>query len=76
MYKMLVEITKETWEKCGIKTVKHYNKKEDLIELWQKVIDLKRQIKHLNICGIALKRIKRYYGKKNKKHHGKRKTKI
>ena len=23
MYKMVVEITKETWEKCGIKTVKH-----------------------------------------------------
>ena len=66
MYKKLVEITKETWEKCGIKTVKNYNKKEDLIELWQKGMDLKRQIKHLNICGIALKRIKRYYGKKTK----------
>ena len=28
---MVVEITKETWEKCGIKTVKHCNKKEDII---------------------------------------------
>ena len=27
MYKTVVEITKETWGKCGIKTVKHYNKK-------------------------------------------------
>ena len=36
MYKMVVEITKETWEKCGIKTVKHYNKKENITELWQK----------------------------------------
>ena len=33
MYKMAVEITKETWEKCGIKTVKHYNKKENITEL-------------------------------------------
>ena len=56
--------------------MKHYHKKEDIIELWQKVSDLKTQIKHSNICDIALKRIKKYYGKKNKKHHGKRKTKI
>ena len=75
MYKMVVEITKETWEKCGIKTVEHYNKK-DIIELWQKVIELETQIKHSNICAIALKRIKTYYGKKTKKHHGERKTKI
>ena len=25
MYKMVVEITKETCEKCGIKTVKYYS---------------------------------------------------
>ena len=76
MYKMVVEIIKETWEKSGIKTVKYYNKKEDIIELWQKASDLETQIKHSNICNIALKRIKKYYGKKTKKHHGKRKTKI
>ena len=63
---MVVKITKETWEKCGIKTVKDYNKKEDLIEQWQKVSYLKTQIKHSNICDIALKRIKKYYGKKTK----------
>ena len=33
---MVVEITKETCEKCGIKTVKHYNKKEDIIERGKK----------------------------------------
>ena len=66
MYKMVVEITKETCEKCGIKTVKHYNKKEDIIELWQKVSDLEKEIKHSNICDIALKRIKKDYGKKTK----------
>ena len=54
MYKMVVEITKETWEKCGIKTVKHYNEKENIIELWQKVSDLETQIKYSNICDIAL----------------------
>ena len=29
---MVVEITKETWEKCGIKTVKYPNK-EKIIKL-------------------------------------------
>ena len=47
MYKMVVEITKETWEKCGIKTVKHYNEKDNITELWQKVSDIETQIKHL-----------------------------
>ena len=65
-YKMVVKITKETWGKCGIKTVKHYNQKENIIELWQKVSDVETQIKHSNICDVALKRIKKYYGKKTK----------
>ena len=66
MYKMVVEITKETWGKCGIKTVKHYNEKENIIELWQKVSDIKTQIKHSNVCDVALKRIKKDNGKKTK----------
>ena len=66
MYKMVVEITKETWEKCGIKTVKHYNEKDNITELWQKVSDIETQIKHSNIYDGALKRIKKYYKKKKK----------
>ena len=66
MYKMVVEIKKETWEKCDIKTVKHCNKKEDIVELWQKVSDLETQIIHSNIFDIALKRIRKYCGKKTK----------
>ena len=31
---MVLKITKKTWEKCGIKTLKHYNEKENIIELW------------------------------------------
>ena len=46
--------------------MKHYNEKENIIELWQKVSDIETQIKHSNICGIALKRIKKYYGEKTK----------
>ena len=65
---MVVEITKETWEKSGIKTVKHYSEKENIIELWQKMSDVETQIKPSNIGDVALKRIKEYYGnKKNKK---------
>ena len=51
MYKMVVEITKETWKKCRIKTVKHYNEKKYIIELWQ---------------NVALKRIRKYCEKKAK----------
>ena len=35
---MVSKTTKETWQKCGIKTIKHYNEKEDIIELWNKII--------------------------------------
>ena len=66
MYKMVVKLTKETWEKCGIKTVKHYNKKEDIIDLWNKMSDIEMQLGHSNIYDIALKRIKKHCGKKTK----------
>ena len=66
MYKLVVEITKKTWGKCGIKIVKHYSEKEDITELWHKVSNVKTQIKHSNICDIALKRVRKYCGKKTK----------
>ena len=44
----------------------HYNEKEDIIELWQNVSDVETQIKHSNICDIALKRIRKYCSKKTK----------
>ena len=73
---MVLKITKETWEKCGIKTVKYYNEKEDIIELQQKMSDAKTQKKHTNIDDVALKRIRKYCGKKNKRHHKRRKREI
>ena len=63
---MVLKITNETWEKCGITTVKYYNEKEDIIELWQKRNDVKKETGHLNIADAALKRIKKYCGKKTK----------
>ena len=67
MYKIVVGITKETWGKCGIKTANHYNEKEDIIELWQKVSNVKTQIKHSNIYDIALKELESTAAKKKKK---------
>ena len=64
---MVLKITKETWEKCGITTVKYYNKKEDIIELWQKMNDVKKETGHLNIADAALRRIQKYCGKKKTK---------
>ena len=72
---MVLNITKETWEKCGIKTVKYYNEKEDIIELWQKMSDVETQIKHSNIAD-AVKKNQKVLWKKNKRHYRIRKTKI
>ena len=66
MYKMFVEITKETWEKCGIKIVKHCNEKENIIELWQKMSDDEIQLGNSHIANVPLKRIRKYFGKKQK----------
>ena len=66
MYKTVLKITKEAWGKCGITILKHYNEKENIIELWQKMNDVKRQTGHLNIADTALRRIKKYSGKKAK----------
>ena len=60
MCKMLLNITKESWGKCGVKMVKYYNKKEDIIELQQKMSDVETQIKHSNIADAALKRIRTF----------------
>ena len=59
-------ITKETWGKCGITTVKYYNKKIYIIELWYKMNDVKRETGHLSISDTALRRSKKYCGKKIK----------
>ena len=75
MYKMVVEITKETWGKCGIKTVKCHNEEKNVIELWHKMSDIETKLGHSNIDDIALKRIRKYCGKKNKRHYRRRKTK-
>ena len=66
MYKTVVKITRETQKKCGIKTVKYYNKKESRIGLWQKMSDVERQTGHSNIADDALKGIRKYCGKKPK----------
>ena len=43
---MVFKITKERGGQCGIKTVKYYNEKEDIFELWQKMSDVKTQMKY------------------------------
>ena len=75
MYKMVVEIIKRTWGKCGIKTVKHYNERENVIELWQEMSNIETQLGHSNIANVALKRIRKYSGKKTKDTTGEEKEK-
>ena len=47
---MVSKITKETWGKCGTTTVKYYKKKEDIIELWQKMNDVKKRNRTFKYC--------------------------
>ena len=63
---MFVEITKETWGECGIKTIIYHNKEEEINELWQKVSDIEKQPGHSNIADVLLKRIRKYCSKKHK----------
>ena len=72
---MVLKVTKETLEKCDIKTVKDYNEEKNIIELWHKMSDVKTQTKHSNIDDIALKRIRIYCGKKTKDLQKKKKKK-
>ena len=52
--------------KCGIKAVKHYNEKENITELLQKLSDVEIQLGHSNIGDVTLERIKKYLGTKTK----------
>ena len=63
---MVLKITKETWGKWGITTLKHYNKKKDIIELWNKRSDIEIQLGHSNIYDIALEKFKSIMEKKTK----------
>ena len=40
---MVLKITKETWEKCGITTIKYYNKKKVLFSYGKKGMMLKEK---------------------------------
>ena len=66
MYKMVLKVTKETWGKCGIKTVEHHNEEKNMIKLWQKMSNIEIQLGYSHIRDITLKRIKKYYVKKAK----------
>ena len=53
-------------EKCSIKTIEYHNKEKSIIELWQKMSDVEKQINHSNIADPAIKRIRKHYGRKTK----------
>ena len=55
--------------------MKHYNKKENIIELWQKMNAVKRETGHLNISDTTLRRILKCCGKKRHYKKGKKKNK-
>ena len=74
IYKMVEEITKETWAKYSIQTLIYHNQEEKKKkEFWHKMSHIETQLEHSN---IVLKRTRKYCGKKNKRHYRKRKTKI
>ena len=63
---MVVEITKKTWEKFAIKTVKYHNEEKNKTDLWHRMSDIETKLEHANIDDVALKRIRKYCGEKTK----------
>ena len=61
---MVVKITNEISEKCGIRTVIYYNGTKGTLELWLKISDIEEKLNHSNIADPVLKRIEKSYGKK------------
>ena len=71
---MIVQITKETWGKCGIKILT-YHKEEKINELWHKMSDIEIKLGHSNIADPVLKRIRKWFGKKKQRALQKKKNK-
>ena len=63
---MVVEITKKTWEKFAIKTVKYHNEEKNKTDLWHRMSDIETKLEHASIDDVALKRIRKYCGEKTK----------
>ena len=59
-----MDITKETWEKCGIKALIYHNEEEKINALWHKKSHIENQLGHSNIADPVLKRIRKYCSKK------------
>ena len=75
MYKMVVEISKNKWGSCGFKAINYYNEGKNVLELWLKMSHVGTETELLNIDDAALKRIRKYCGKK-KKYYKRRNRKI
>ena len=67
MYKMCC-ITKETWGKCGIKTIDYYNFKNGVEESWLKMSDIQKKLNHTKAYELIKKELKGIYGQKKLKY--------
>ena len=70
---MVVKITKETWEKCDIKTIYYFNKEKGMLELWLKMGDIEVKLGHSNIADVVLKESENTAAKKTKNIEEKKK---
>ena len=68
------KLQKKRGKSLVLKTVKHYNEKEDITELWNKMSGIEIQLGNSNICDSALKKLESIVGKKQKTSQ-KKKTK-
>ena len=71
---MVVKITKETWEKCDIKTIYYFNKEKGMLELWLKMGDIEVKLGHSNIADVVLKESENTAAKKTKNIEEKKKN--
>ena len=50
---MVVKISKNKWESCGIETIYYYNKEKNVLELWFKMSSIEIQLGHSNIAYVV-----------------------
>ena len=72
----MCSITKETWERCGIKTIDFYNSKKSVRKFRLKMGVIQNKLDHANVTELRKKELKGIYGKKKRRCYKARKRKV
>ena len=75
MCKVVVKITKRLGKSVVLKEFVIITKKK-VLELWLKMGDIEIKLDHSNLCDVVLRRIRKMFCKKKKRHYRRRNAKM